>query len=129
MFEMTKNVLQNLMGKSSTRLYPFAKRETFERFRGTLDIDVDECIFCGTCAKKCPSQCIEVDIKGRTWTCDSFACVYCSNCVEACPTQCMTMSNVTKQPAYEKDVIFYKGKPKEPKEKKAKAAKDEKPAG
>ena len=123
MFEMTKNVLQNLMGKSSTRLYPFVKREPYERFRGTLDINVDECIFCGTCAKKCPSQCIEVDIKGRTWTCDTFACVYCSNCVEACPTQCMTMTPVTKPPAGEKDLLFYKGKPKEKKEKPVKKEK------
>jgi len=118
MLEMTKNVLQNLMGKSSTRLYPFTKRETFPSFRGTLDINVDECIFCGTCAKKCPSQCIEVDVKGRVWTCDTFACVYCSNCVEACPTQCMTMAPATKPPAGAKDLLIYKGKPKEPKEKK-----------
>jgi ech hydrogenase subunit F len=127
MFEMTKNVLQNLMGKTSTRLYPFTKREPFAGFRGTLDINVEECIFCGTCAKKCPSQCIEVDVKGRTWTCDSFACVYCSVCVEACPTQCMTMYNVTKPAAGEKDLISYKGKPKEPK--KPKVAKEENPAG
>ena len=88
MFNMTKNVVANLFAKSSTRLYPFAVRGHFEGFRGTLNINIDECIFCSTCAKKCPSQCIEVDVKGRTWACDTFACVYCSNCVEACPTQC-----------------------------------------
>ena len=126
MFEMTKNVLQNLMGKPSTRLYPFTKREPFERSRGSLDIDPDACIYCGTCAKKCPSQCIEVDVKGRTWACDTFSCVYCSVCVEACPVQCMTMSNATKPPLGERDVtIFYQGKPKE---KKAKAFKEDKAA-
>lgn len=82
MFEMTKNVLANILGKSCTRLYPFEKRELFDRVRGRLDIVGEECIFCGTCARKCPSQCIEVDVKARTWTCDPFACVYCAVCVE-----------------------------------------------
>lgn len=109
MFEMTRNVLKNLMGKYSTRLYPFDTREPFERFRGTLDINVEECIFCSTCAKKCPSQCITVDVKNRTWTCDSFACVYCAVCVESCPTQCMSMYPVTKPAAGEKSLIFYQG--------------------
>jgi len=118
MFEMTKNVLQNLAKKPSTRLHPYVRREPFAGFRGTLDINPDECIFCGLCAKKCPSQCIEVDSKACTWQCDSFACVYCSVCVEACPTQCMTMTNVTKPPAGQKDVIFHQGKPK-PKKKTA----------
>ncbi len=121
MFEMTRNVLRNLMGKTSTRMYPFVTREPFERFRGSLDINVDECIFCATCAKKCPSQCIEVDVKNRVWTCDSFACVYCSNCVENCPTQCMTMDPIHRPPAGEKSLIVYQGKPKE---KKAKAPKE-----
>ena len=122
MFEMTKNVLRNLMGKPSTRLYPFVRREPFDGFRGTLDINPDECISCGTCARRCPSQCITVDSKARTWQCDSFACVYCSACVEVCPTQCMTMTNITKPPAGQKDLIFYHGKPKEPKKKEKEAA-------
>jgi len=122
MFEMTKNVLRNLTSRPATRLYPHVRREPFPGFRGTLDINPDECILCGICAKKCPSQCIEVDAKTRTWTCDSFACVYCSVCVEACPTQCMTMSNITKPPAGQKDLIVYQGKPRTTKKKDVAAA-------
>ena len=125
MFEMTKNVLRNIMGKSSTRLYPFETREAFPNVRGQLDIRPDDCIFCNTCGKKCPSQCITVDIKGRSWTCDTFACVYCSVCVDACPTQCMFMETAHQPAAGEKGVLFYQGKPKAPKEKKAKPAKGE----
>ncbi len=122
MFEMTKNVLRNIMGKSSTRLYPFVTREPFANVRGQLDIHPDDCIFCNTCGKKCPSQCITVDIKGRTWTCDTFACVYCSVCVDACPTKCMFMEVAHQPAAGEKSVLFYQGKPKPAKEKKTKAA-------
>lgn len=128
MFEMTKNVLRNLSRKSSTRLYPFVKREAFERYRGRLDINIEECIFCRTCDLRCPSQCIDVDVKARTWDCDPFACVYCAVCVEACPTHCLSMSNEHRAATGEREHMHYQGKPKAPKKPKEEAGAEAKPA-
>ena len=89
---MTKNVLKNLLGKSVTRLYPVEVREPFKGFRGMLENAIDVCIFCKKCQLVCPSQCITVDLKARTWECDPFACVYCGVCVDNCPVERVAVS-------------------------------------
>ena len=121
MLNMTKNVMQNLLSKFSTRLYPFEIREPFEGYRGELLNNIAECIFCKTCQVKCPSQCIEVDAKAGTWICDPFACVYCGVCVDHCPTKCLSMKNVHRTAAGEKFEINLQGTPKKKKEKEVKA--------
>lgn len=115
MFNMTKNVVANLLTKSSTRLYPFAVRGHFEGFRGTLVNNIDECIFCRTCMIKCPSQCITVDNKAGTWACDAMACVYCGVCVDVCPTSCLSMTNAHRPVAAQREEIFLQGVPKKKK--------------
>jgi len=119
----TPTVIKNLLKKPATRQYPFVVREPFPNYRGELQIDVEKCIFCGMCSRKCPSQCIEVDkIKG-TWQCDPHACVYCSVCVDVCPTKCLSMKDVHRAPVTEKVTWIEQGTP--PKPKKKAAAKDE----
>jgi ech hydrogenase subunit F len=108
-FTMTPNVLRNFFKKSSTRLYPKETRETFERARGELYNEIENCIFCRTCARKCPSQCINVDTKEATWQCDPFACVYCGVCVESCPQKCLHQKRDYRKPTTEKTVIYMKG--------------------
>lgn len=125
MMFMTNNVVKNFLSKKATRLYPFEVREPFENYRGELVNDIDECIFCGMCSKKCPSQCIEVDRKAGTWVCDPYACVYCSICVDHCPTNCLSMNNVHRGPAPTKENYSLQGTPPKPKKKKAPAKKKE----
>jgi ech hydrogenase subunit F len=122
MFEMTKNVLRNLSGKYSTRLYPFTRRDPYTGYRGRLEQNIDECIFCHMCEKRCPSVCISVDNKNFTWSCDPFACVYCGFCVDVCPTHCLSMSNIHRSVTGERETMFYQGKPKPKKAKAEKAA-------
>lgn len=104
MLEMTATVLRNFLGKTHTRLYPFQVREAFENVRGNLDIRIEECILCGMCQKKCPSQCITVNKETKTWEVDPYACVYCGICVECCPTSCLFMPKDYRKPARTKEL-------------------------
>lgn len=104
MLDMTATVLKNFLSKSHTRLYPFAVHEPYENVRGNLDIRIEECIMCGMCEKKCPSQCISVKKDAKTWEVDPYACVYCGICVDHCPTNCLFMDNHYRKPAKMKEM-------------------------
>lgn len=90
---MIHNVLRNLVSPSATRRYPEVKRPPVPGYRGPVQIDASRCILCGTCMRRCSSQCIQVDVKEATWTIDEAACVYCAVCVEVCPVKCLSMEN------------------------------------
>ncbi|KAB1442942.1 4Fe-4S binding protein [Pseudodesulfovibrio senegalensis] len=128
MFTFTPTILKNLVNKPATRKYPFVKRAPFENYRGELYNNIDDCIFCGTCARKCPSVCITVDKKTGLWECDPFACVYCGICVDTCPTKCLHFHDVHRGPATQPQMLTMQGEPPKPKKKKAAAAKEAAPA-
>ena len=73
-------VLNALFKKPATYGYPYNKKEFPERTRGSIVIDIDNCIFCGLCEKKCPSAAIKVDRNKGTWSIDRMGCVQCENC-------------------------------------------------
>lgn len=125
MLFMTPNVIKNFLSKKATRLYPFEVRAPFEGYRGELVNNIDACIFCGLCAKKCPSQCITVERTTGVWECDPYACIYCSICVESCPTKCLSMNNVHRKPAAAKSMYTLQGVPPKPKKKVEGAVEDE----
>ncbi len=102
---MTKTVLKNLMTKYATRLYPFQKIEPFRDVKGELKIEIEKCIFCGVCQMRCPSQCIAVDKKEKSWGVDPFACVYCGICVEVCPVKCLYQERMYRAPADSKQMV------------------------
>jgi len=123
----TPTVVKNLLKKPATRKYPFEVREPFEKYRGELIIDIEKCIFCGMCARKCPCQCITVDKTAGTWACDPHECITCGYCVDACPTKCLTFKDVHRKPMLEKTTWVEQGTPPKPK-KKAAAKKADAPA-
>lgn len=114
---MTLNVLTNLLRGSSTRPYPARARTPFERYRGDLVNEIGKCIFCMTCQRKCPSQCITVDNKQALWTWEAMSCVFCGVCVEACPTQCLSQKNVYRPPTVERESLTLQGEIRNPKKK------------
>lgn len=118
----TPTVIKNLLKKPATRQYPFVVREPFPKYRGELQIAVEDCIFCGMCSRKCPSQCITVDKAAGTWQCDPHACIYCGVCVDNCPTKCLSMKDVHRAPMTGKTTWIEQGTP--PKSKKKAAAKE-----
>lgn len=98
----TKTVLHNLFSKPATRAYPYVPRDYPERTRGQISIDIDLCIFCGICSKKCPTNAITVDRAQKNWTIERFGCIQCGSCVENCPKKCLHMLTAYTQPAAEK---------------------------
>ena len=88
----TKTVMKNLFSKPATSGYPFVERKYPEGTRGLVDIDIDACIFCGICSKKCPTNVITVDKAKTEWKIEPFGCISCANCVGACPKKCLSMN-------------------------------------
>jgi formate hydrogenlyase subunit 6/NADH:ubiquinone oxidoreductase subunit I len=91
-FKMAKVVLNRLFQKPATLMYPVVPREWTERTRGHIDIDVDQCIKCGICARKCPTNAITVDRDASTWEIQRMQCIQCGCCAEVCPKKCLSMA-------------------------------------
>jgi formate hydrogenlyase subunit 6/NADH:ubiquinone oxidoreductase subunit I len=123
--KMLPTVLGNLFNKAATRNYPFDVRDPFVTARGELVNDIERCIFCGSCSRKCPSQCITVGKEGAmgTWSLEFFACIGCGVCVSACPVSCLSQKPTHRPVATARAVITLSAKlPEKP------AKKTEKPA-
>lgn len=106
MFNMIGNILTNLFSKPATRMYPFEKREAFKDARGHISgVDIDKCIFCGICSKKCPSDAIVVSKADKAWEIDQFKCIICGVCVEVCPKKCVNMEAEHKTAALIKETV------------------------
>ena len=91
LFSIFKDILGNLVKGPATRNYPFEKREPFPGERGKLVIDEEKCIFCGMCARKCPSNALAVSRNPKEWRFEQFRCILCGSCVEACPKKCLRL--------------------------------------
>ena len=98
-FKLGHMTLSSLFSKPATTMYPAVAPTYFEKTKGHIEIDLEACNLCGLCSKRCPSDAIEVDRDGSTWTIDPFRCVQCRACVEACNRGCLTMVNTYTPPA------------------------------
>ena len=84
-----KIVLRSLFKKPATLMYPVIPRKWAERTRGRIEIDIDNCIFCGICSRKCPTDAITVDRGAKSWSIARMGCIQCSCCVDTCPKKCL----------------------------------------
>ena len=108
-----KTELRNLFSEPATRPYPFKPREYPARTRGHIENDIDVCVFCGLCSKKCPTGTITVDRASKTWAIDPYGCIQCGYCVESCPKKCLSMKQSYTQPAPEKTTASFTQQPPE----------------
>ena len=83
---------------------------------------MDNCIFCGLCAKKCPTNAISMDKNERTWSIARMQCIQCNACAVACKKDALHMDPHYTAPNTVKVVDTYQGAPKEEKPKKEEAA-------
>lgn len=132
LMDFTSLALKNLFSKPATCNYPFEPAVYPERSRGHIEIDIDDCIMCGMCMKKCPSGAIKVDRATKTWSIERMGCVQCENCVAGCPKNCLHIKPGYTEPSSEKTVdTFTQAGAPAPAKAEAKAdapAKDEAPA-
>lgn len=93
-FTIGKLIIKSLAKKPATLNYPMQPAEPKEGTRGHVEIDIDACIHCGICMRKCPTGAITVSRPEKTWTIERLECVQCRSCVDNCPKKCLTMSNL-----------------------------------
>ena len=104
-----KMVMRSLAGKPATLMYPVIPREWKERTRGRIEIEIDDCIFCGICSRKCPTDAITVVRDEKKWSIERMGCIQCSCCVEVCPKDCLVNVAGYTSPSAEKIVdVFVK---------------------
>ena len=85
-----KNIVMRSLGKKpATLMYPDIQKEWKEHTRGRIEIDIDACIFCGICQRKCPTNALAVDRNEKSWAIDRMNCIQCCCCVEVCPKKCL----------------------------------------
>ena len=92
--------MRNLFSPPATRLYPTREKEPHRaaRSRGRIEIDIEVCIFCSACAKRCPTDALIVSKSDKEWNIDRLRCCTCNACVEVCPKKCLSMGNRTPLP-------------------------------
>lgn len=109
-FKMSKTVLKTLFRGPYTVKYPFGPKVYHgDITRGKITVDIKECIFCGTCQRKCPTKAILVTKEEKKWSIDRLCCITCGNCVESCPKKCLFMDKEYTVPVQkrEKEVYLY----------------------
>jgi ech hydrogenase subunit F len=107
-FTMTKTVIKNLFGGPATLMYPKKKRTYTPITRGKVEIDINKCIFCGMCGRRCPTYAIIVTKDSKEWQIDRLKCCTCNLCVEICPVKCLSMENHYAPAATEKTGGLFK---------------------
>ena len=114
-----KTALGSLAKEPVTVAYPAQEQQAPARLRGHVVNDMNVCICCGMCAKRCPAAALVVDRKAGTWSIDPYACVSCGECVSACPKKCLSMdtgrSSVTVKKTCTVQTMPADAKPAKPK--------------
>lgn len=71
-------------------MYPVVPREFPEKDRGHIENDIEKCILCGICQRRCPAQALKVSKEQKSWEIDRSRCVICNFCVEICPVKSLS---------------------------------------
>ena len=105
LFSFVKTIMASLFKADVTVRHPVSPLPNASAVRGHVAIEIEKCIFCGICQKKCPTGAIEVCKTEKTWTIDRFDCIQCGCCAENCPKACLRMDSrqppVSRTPARE----------------------------
>ena len=94
-----REMIENLLSRPVTILYPKEKVPVPDTFRGRVAICDDKCIGCSKCSVVCPAQAIsmvgaprDVEFRGKTMSRKKrpqvklFQCIRCGLCERHCPT-------------------------------------------
>lgn len=104
---MSKTVIRNLLGGPATLMHPKKKRTFTPITKGRVENDINTCIFCGLCARRCPTYAIAVTKDVWQWQIDRLKCCTCNLCVEICPVKCLRMDTRYAAPVAQRDEAIY----------------------
>lgn len=93
LLSVSRIILKNFISKPVTEKYPFTPKVYPEKARGSINIEIEKCIFCSICQRKCPTFAIGVDKGAKSWEIDRLSCISCGYCVEVCPKKCLDIDN------------------------------------
>ncbi|MDO4859453.1 MAG: 4Fe-4S dicluster domain-containing protein [Bacillota bacterium] len=113
-FKIGRLVMKSLFKKPATLMYPVIAREWQERTRGAVAINPEDCIGCGMCQRKCPTNAITVDRNAGTWEIQRMQCIQCAHCTEDCPKKCLSMDPKYTAPGTEKVIDTFEIPTKKP---------------
>jgi formate hydrogenlyase subunit 6/NADH:ubiquinone oxidoreductase subunit I len=89
---MMRRSLRNLLSRPATRRYPSEVRPHFAGTRGTLEFDPDTCVFCGLCARRCPTVALTCSREDRFFAIEQLRCIACGVCIDLCNKDSLRMS-------------------------------------
>jgi len=107
-FVMAKTVTKNLFKGPATLMYPKRKRVYTLITRGRIENEIEKCIFCGICAKRCPTYALTVSKENKEWAIDRLKCCICNLCVEICPVKCLSTHNHYFSPVTDRSTAICK---------------------
>jgi ech hydrogenase subunit F len=106
-FTMTKTIIKNLLNGPVTLMYPQKKRTYTPITRGRVEVNINKCIFCGMCDRRCPTYAITVTKDSKEWQIDRLKCCTCDLCVDICPVKCLSMENQYTPPITDRGEGIY----------------------
>lgn len=108
---LIRQILGNLLAKPATRPFPVVSREPAPGYRGAVEFQQENCVFCGACALRCPANAIEVDRASKVLRFDLFRCIHCACCAEACKRGCVQLRPAYHPPVFERPEFEFSGTP------------------
>ena len=107
---MWRSSLRNLVSKPATKLYPSVPANLADGTRGRIVYDMDKCIFCGLCERRCPTNAITMDKANKTQSVSRARCIACKVCVDNCPTDAIEMRREYAPPSIAPELHVYSTK-------------------